>query len=394
VSASALVNNRFLARAQPEGAFGPFPGFGPAPPPVALVGSAGVAATASRSDHTHQDGPIQTAYDVSPLGPPLVVLSPTVGPFAIRDAAAPIGTLFRVANNAGTSQYVEVSPTLQVELGEDLSTSTGPGEAMLRIQGSGDLMRFWPSDRTWTANQGSLMRLIGTYVANYATVTFGALNLQATFRHQQAGGLFNHFLVFNNGMVFENVSGVAVNFGPGQTFISQPTIRADAAAITMSQNRDLLIQPVFATAGGGTLAVTTWSKIQLFGSVGAGVTVTTLRGVHVGALTSAAGVITTHIGVEIDDLVGGTTINGIRSAMTGAAKRFINHTGTSPSDFAGNINLIGAATRFNFSASAALGGGAAATLGTIGGAGPTVAAQNSWLPILVAGAVRFIPIWA
>lgn len=42
----------------------------------------------------------------------------------------------------------------------------------------------------------------------------------------------------------------------------------------------------------------------------------------------------------------------------------------------------------------ALGGGAAATLGTIGGAGPTVAGQNSWMRLQVAGAVRWIPIWA
>lgn len=41
--------------AQPAGAV--FPGYGPAPPDVAAVGSAGVAATASRSDHTHGAGP-------------------------------------------------------------------------------------------------------------------------------------------------------------------------------------------------------------------------------------------------------------------------------------------------------------------------------------------------
>lgn len=46
------------------------------------------------------------------------------------------------------------------------------------------------------------------------------------------------------------------------------------------------------------------------------------------------------------------------------------------------------------SAVAALGGGAAATLGTIGGAGPAVAAQNGWLKVVdVNGAICFIPKW-
>lgn len=43
----------------------------------------------------------------------------------------------------------------------------------------------------------------------------------------------------------------------------------------------------------------------------------------------------------------------------------------------------------------ALGGGAAPTLGTIGGSGPTAAAQSGWLKVFnSAGAARFLPIWA
>lgn len=41
----------------------------------------------------------------------------------------------------------------------------------------------------------------------------------------------------------------------------------------------------------------------------------------------------------------------------------------------------------------ALGGGAAPTFGTIGGAGPAVAAQNSWLRIAINGTASYIPIW-
>lgn len=162
----ALVNNRFLPRAQPNGG-GAFPGFGGAPPAIASAGSAGVAATASRSDHTHAHGSqtdptmhaltsaaggdgfqpqsnrsaavdpaagddsasgyavgsywintstdeafvcvddsvgaavwesttvggsLQDSYDASAGGPPLVTLSAAIGPFAIRDNAAPLGS--------------------------------------------------------------------------------------------------------------------------------------------------------------------------------------------------------------------------------------------------------------------------------------------------------------
>jgi len=41
----------------------------------------------------------------------------------------------------------------------------------------------------------------------------------------------------------------------------------------------------------------------------------------------------------------------------------------------------------------AMGGGAAPTLGTIGGGGPAVAGQAAWLKVLNAGAAHFIPTW-
>jgi hypothetical protein len=45
-------------------------------------------------------------------------------------------------------------------------------------------------------------------------------------------------------------------------------------------------------------------------------------------------------------------------------------------------------------ANAALGGGAAPTFGTIGGAGPAAAAQRNWLRFKESdGTVSFIPVW-
>jgi len=42
----------------------------------------------------------------------------------------------------------------------------------------------------------------------------------------------------------------------------------------------------------------------------------------------------------------------------------------------------------------ALGGGVVPTLGTIGGSGPTAAAQNEWIQIDTQNGVRFVPAWA
>jgi hypothetical protein len=41
----------------------------------------------------------------------------------------------------------------------------------------------------------------------------------------------------------------------------------------------------------------------------------------------------------------------------------------------------------------ALGGGAAATLGTIGGSGPAAAGQAQWLKITVDGTAHWVPVW-
>lgn len=49
--------------------------------------------------------------------------------------------------------------------------------------------------------------------------------------------------------------------------------------------------------------------------------------------------------------------------------------------------------RCDFYTNQALGGGAAATLGTIGGSGPTAAAQAQWLEIEIGGVIHWVPAW-
>lgn len=59
-----------------------------------------------------------------------------------------------------------------------------------------------------------------------------------------------------------------------------------------------------------------------------------------------------------------------------------------------NNYSIWAETKCRMDAAVALGGGASATLGTIGGSGPTTAAQNEWLELHTQNGKRFVPCWA
>lgn len=49
---------------------------------------------------------------------------------------------------------------------------------------------------------------------------------------------------------------------------------------------------------------------------------------------------------------------------------------------------------FRYDGQIANGGGAAPTFGTIGGSGPTAAAQSGWMKLNIDGNVRFFPVWA
>jgi len=55
--------------------------------------------------------------------------------------------------------------------------------------------------------------------------------------------------------------------------------------------------------------------------------------------------------------------------------------------------LISSASRLDIDRGIALGGGAAPTLGTIGGTGPTAAAQAQWVEIDINGTAHWIPVW-
>ena len=282
---------------------------------------------------------LQTAYDADSSSPHIVL---TTDPLNIRDNSAPLSAAFEVQNNAGTINLLSVQGNVagtQLELGAHDSFITGSNLPIMSIGDVNNSIKIWPGDRTFTSAPGNLFHVTGTKIHDYANVSFGGLNLQFTMQHNQSANPFNHFLLFNNGVTFKNENGTAANFGPGQTFIAQPVIQADGASVTMPQNRDFLSQPNFNTIGGGSLAVTSWGQIQLFGQINTGVTMTNRNGLHIGRLIGAGGTLTNERGILLADLNRGSNIIGIDSEFTGTGKTFINHPGTSPSIFGGEIQM-------------------------------------------------------
>lgn len=97
------------------------------------------------------------------------------------------------------------------------------------------------------------------------------------------------------------------------------------------------------------------------------------------------------------------TINQAGGANGTVTGLFINATETAVVGTHNLIDLqIASASKFKVGndgkvssglASIALGGGASATLGTIGGSGPTVAAQNKWAKMSFGGTDYLIPVW-
>ena len=392
-----------------------------------------------------QNTPLQTAYDIST--DPELVLAASPGTLTIRqDAALAVDPLLEVENFLGTETYISVATaatTIQprgiidgalLPAGEqsyllttrgatvvldtrfdtvasrtviqsgglggvDLESSLFPDRATIRILL--DQLEFLPQDRTFTAviPGAGLFLLDSTITLNFVNATLSAfVRFAPLIQYQQNANPFGQGLLFNAGGTFQNLPAVAANMSTGLTFVAQNRYQANAQAVTIAQTLESLNQPTLAIAAGGTLTMT--GSLRLFtgrGSLLAGATISGDRIVFTADdFSTFTGVLTgVNVGLDIEDLssgVGGAI--GIRSVLGNgsALRRFIDHTGTAESDFGGTINLTGAAL-FNYSTTDALGGGAAATLGTIGAPGPLAAAQVAWLRAEIAGVTCWIPYW-
>lgn len=298
----------------------------------------------------------------------------------IVDVTAPTIDLNAATTIVADAPTIDITSTISttldgplVSIGDQSSLVSAGATTIADFQDANSSVIWWPGSRTFSSAPGSIMRMTaGTvYTHDYPSVSFAALNLQAEMRHEQAGFLFNHGLIFNHGLSYRNVSGIAVNYGPIQGFIDQPDIAADAAAISMSLCRSFLSQPLFSGIGGGALTVTQFANFQAFGSLSTGATITTRRGLQIADLIGAGGTLTSQFGIDIDSLTRGATNVAIRMAQTGGTA--IQHTGTAPSTFAGEIQMgNGVAVRYGAAGGASVnllrsGAGVLRMIGTGGG---------------------------
>lgn len=284
---------------------------------------------------------LQTAYDAGGSSPHIIasIINGVVG-FRARDGNSEI---FELEDNAGVVQHrwsretIYMGPAVGNILaasisGLNLSPAVFPTRPTINF--GLDQLDILPSDRTITSNFTKIS-FNHTYTLDFPSASFGAaIGLQPTILLRQAGGGFGMGLLFNNGTLWSNDNGFAVNLGSAFSFVDQPTYRADSASITQPVVRSMISQPRFMVIGGGTLAVTSLQHYYAAGQILAGVTIANRVCFDAWNPTSFGGSITTeHIALKIANLTdggGGATIRGVQSSMNNGL--FIEQLGTAPSE--------------------------------------------------------------
>lgn len=338
---------------------------------------------------------LQTVYDAATAVPQLTIAAGA--PLTI-DLASGVGDIFAVRDASSLDILRAVG---------DGSLSMGHGSRRLLKFSQPDVtgkmaIELWPDDFTITTDTGpsasaffsSSGRTITTNIPGGGGLgndqAVGGINFQHTMRFEDTGFLFAAQLLINAAVAVE----VATNtVGPLYLFLDQYKTYADGGSRTCTQHNAIRAQPKWGpNINGGSITQTSvelfYGSLSVDATVGsASITTASIFAVKAVTLT-AGGTIGTFNGIDIANISGPTTIRGINSAMNNGT--FINHTGTAGSIFGGDVVVNG---RLDINRGIALGAGAAATLGTIGGSGPTVAAQAQWVEIDINGVAHWIPVW-
>lgn len=299
------------------------------------------------------------------------------------------------------------SPTKQLELAETTTATSGTFaemEVLLTVNPSGvssqastvfDLGVFPSSANNITGViavlEASIANLNTGTLTDVRSLSLNAFNLSTGTITIASGGIFNvinnstgaittvhcgNFLVANNNALgtIGVASGVTVSY-------------TNAGTITTANGVEITI------ANTGTLTNTHALKI---GDITAGTQTNTAFAIHsndAGALVYlnhmvAIGTLaypsTGSFGLVFGD---GTALASMGSNTAGL---FANDDGGTVKMYA--IDEADSVALLNYR-NIALGGGAAPTLGTIGGSGPTVAAQNSWIEHNIDGTAYWVPAW-
>lgn len=298
------------------------------------------------ADQTHQD-----VYDFTGAVQPKITLSAANGPFTLRDAAAPIGDLLVIEDNAG-ADYAAISAT-EMDLGfgarrlfrADFGAATGRGG-----------FECWPDTFTITSalstapSQLAMFNWTGTQSTSIAgggglgNDSFGGfISLTGTFNFLDAGNLFNSGLLFNFGIDFN----LSANIGPLYTLVNQPTVRsATAGAKTMSQHNAVRAQTSIGPNTAGTMTVTSIEYYYAFLTVDGSGGAAAVTAINYFAAKSpnlvGGGTVGTLNVIDIVDITGPTTIRGINSLMNSGT--FIRHIGTAAVQLGGQLQLGAGAT--------------------------------------------------
>jgi len=281
---------------------------------------------------------LQTAYDNSGVAQPKIALVPATGPVTIRDAAAPIGDVFILENNAGVD-FLNVDP-LQMNFGVATQRLF---EATNIIGGYGGFV-FYPDDFTatslvvqdafqWTSTLTSAVPG-GAPLGNDFAPNF--VNWRGEVILTEQGGLFNTQSLFSQGTT---ITCQGANTGPIYTMINQPVLRTGSAggSRTGSQQNAVRSQLRVGPNIAGNFALTSHETFFAFCSVDGTVGTASIGTVNYFAAKAPGLIAGGTIGaLTLYDLpaipaAGITTLIGIRSAMS--AGTFLSHTGTAPADF-------------------------------------------------------------
>lgn len=309
---------------------------------------------------------------------------------------------------SGMAVTAQSSPNLSVQVASgviqwDAVRIAVGATASISITAGGASPRI---DLIYVSSAGAVSKVEGTAAASpkppplpansallaYVSVAAGAVNIQNS-------NITNRVLIIPSVRYAETV------FAVGAAPATVGTIRLPTAASIIARNAANSVNlNVLATDGSDQLLISASALPILFGSAGANMSYTFQGNPGIVAIASNLSVGGTPATTGIVRVPSSSSIPTIR-ARNGANTADIDVLGM---DTSNNIYIGGGfatgATRVNvyglnpvnFNATGsgvALGGGAAPTLGTIGGSGPGTAAQNSWLKVQIAGVDSYIPVW-
>lgn len=236
----------------------------------------------------------------------------------------------------------------------DLTSGKILQDSKLTVDDEGKI-QYNTSGLTTAAALTSIFSSSSTNNLGYANGVLRLIDNSMTINATSSQIVGRYFAVDTTGSVVKNDPSVTGWLPITYLFNSGGTYRADTNATSALAIRDMVGASNFDRINGGTLTVSEYSSFLSQGSVGAGVTITTLRGMWVTNLPTVSGTITNQIGIDIDAITKATTLAvGLRIGQptTATTNRALQLTGTGTT-VAGGIQFGGTSDTTNIYRSAA-----------------------------------------